>query len=180
MTHYSTRIAKTLMRYLYKGGAQMLVFDKRKGKIEFLRFGYERIAYFRYVIQVDKKGYSVTLHCPIAPCSKDAAAMAAIAEYLSLINETMAFGTNGGHLEGYFDLDCHDGIITFKFFVDCYMRLIASVIRDSIEWPEIDMIRAVPGILDILFCGKTAEAALADYHQRLESSLEILLPKENA
>ena len=177
MKHYSASIARALMRHLRKDNTQALTFDAKHGKIEFLRPGHGRIAYFAYTILLGAKGYSVMLRCPVTPDSGDAETVAAIAKYLAYVNKEMGFGANGGHLEGYFDLNCNSGMIEFRFFVEAYMHLTASVIRDSIEWSGADMDRAVPGILDILFRGATPEAAMADYSRRMENVSEVTFPK---
>lgn len=176
MKHYSTSIARALMRYLRKENTEALVFEAQEGRIDFLQSGHGQIAYYHYSIQINKKGYNVTLRCPVTPIPGDAASMAATAEYLSRVNETLNFGANGGHLEGYFDLNCNSGLVEFKFFVDCYMRLSPAVIRDSLEWPGVDMDRIVPGLIDILFRGISPEVAMEDYHRHMEGDIAIQLP----
>lgn len=177
MKNYSSSIARALMRYLRKANTESLVFEAQDGRIDFLQAGHGQLAYVHYNILVNKKGYTVNARCPITPVPGDAASMAATAEYLSRINNALAFGTNGGHLEGYFDLNCNSGLIEFKFFVDCYMRLSPAVIRDSLEWPGVEMDRVVPGLIDILFRGISPEVSMDDFHSSVERDMKIQLPK---
>ena len=174
MKNYSTDITKKLLRHLRKANTQGLAFHPQTGTIEFLQPGHGQIPYYSFEIQVSKKRYTVKLRCPVTPAPGDAEATASIAKYLSLINQTKGFGFDDGHLEGYFDLNCSNGLIEYEFFVDCYMRLAQDVIRMSLDWPVVDMDRVIPGVLDILFRGVSPDEAMEAYRQRIE--IESTIP----
>ena len=176
MKHYSNGIAKAIKRHLHKTEVTAITFNRKEGTFDFILPCRSLISYFHYSIQVQRKGYIVTLRCPVSPAPGNAAALAGVAEYLSRVNEALNYGANGNHLEGYFDVNCNSGMIEYLYSIQCSAFPSADLMRYSIAWPSIDFDRVIPGIIGILYKDISPEAAMAEYTQRVDQALEIRLP----
>ena len=150
---YSQNIADEIRGFLLDDDWKF-DFDEEKGVF---RFGVKidgkmKSANCRILIRDDS--YTSYAISPINADTEDTGVMRNIAEFVCRAN----YGIKNGN----FELDVRDGEIRYKVFVDCDGGQIPTrdIIRGSIIIPAMMFERYSPGILAVIFAGKSAAEAI--------------------
>ena len=163
---YSNEIATVVKQFL-DGDDWHYSFDENRGIFDFglrIRSKIQKIKYL-----VDVKDDEIVFYgiCPIGADRDDAEMMAQMAEFLCRANY--------GLKNGSFEFDFRDGEIRYKSFVDCDGVLLSTeVVKNSIYCIDAMYKRYAPGIVDIIFAGRSAKDAIAKCEKSPEEELRSL------
>ena len=128
-------------------------FDEEKGIFR-LGVGMKgQIKTLSYIVNVGNDAYTVYATSPIGADAKDGSMMAILSEFICRAN----YGLRNGN----FELDCNDGEIRYKVFVDCDGIVpTKAIVQDSIHCPAGMFQRYESGIIGIIFNGLSAKEAI--------------------
>lgn len=119
-------------------------FDDENG---IFRFGVNiggKLKNINFFVQVHDNAYTVYAISPISADSDSKLAIAAMAEFICRAN----YGLKNGN----FELDCNDGEIRYKIYVNCSdITPSREIVRASMLIPAMMFERYSPGILDLIF-----------------------------
>ena len=119
-------------------------FDEDKG---IFRFGLNidgKLKNIDYLVRIHKNAYTVYAISPLRADSESKLSIAAMAEFICRAN----YGLRNGN----FELDCNDGEIRYKIYVNCSEVMPSrEIVRTSILIPAMMFERYSPGILDLIF-----------------------------
>ena len=129
-------------------------FDEEKGVFKFGVNIDGKMKHVNYFVPVRDDSYTVYAISPVSADSDDPQCMNAITEFICRAN----YGLRNGN----FEVDMRDGEIRYKVFVDCDGGQIPTrdIIRGSIIIPAMMFERYSPGILAVIFAGKSAAEAI--------------------
>ena len=117
---------------------------------------------FRFGVNIDGKMKHVNYFVPVRDDSYTVYAISPVS--LQVMNAITEFicRANYGLRNGNFEVDMRDGEIRYKVFVDCDGGQIPTrdIIRGSIIIPAMMFERYSPGILAVIFAGKSAAEAI--------------------
>ena len=149
---YSFEITNMIIKFLKDVGLQYN-FDQEKGMLHFSINIKCRLQSIQYLVLIGEKEYNVYGILPIRTNYNDAAQLKEMTEFVCRAN----YGLRNGN----FELDCRNGEIRYKSYVDCDGALpTMKVIERSIVCPAAMFKRYAEGILQILFDGMSAVKAI--------------------
>ena len=142
-------------------------FDENTGIFDFVRVK-SKIQKINYIVDVHEDEMIIYGMCPIGADHTNANMMVQMAEFLCRANY--------GLKNGCFELDFRDGEIRFKSFIDCEDLMPSiEVIKNSIHCTAAMFKRYAPGIVDIIFSGRTAKEAIAKCEKSTEDELRSMI-----
>ena len=142
---YSENIVERIRDFITRNGWRYK-FDERKGIFIFgmeAKVRAKKIDYVDYMIKVGKGEYMIYVILPLLADVKNERMMSVLAEFICRINY--------GLEKGSFEINMKDGIIQFKYYINC-MNITPpkDIVEHSITWPLNISGRYMSGFVNII------------------------------
>ena len=161
---YSEELANLVKKYLVDDDWHFS-FHENTGVFDFGLMVKCKLQKINYIVDVRENAIVVYGLCPISADHTDSNMMAQMAEFLCRANY--------GLQNGCFELDFRDGEIRYKSFIDCDDMVPSfEVIQNSIYCTAGMFQRYAPGIVDIIFSGCTAKAAIEKCEKSISAATD--------
>lgn len=160
MTH-TMEIVRAIQENIENHGLKRVSYDEKDNSFGFTMHVSGPVSCIDYIIKVNENDFTVVVVFPLKASNE--ALRASISEFVNRAN----YGLKNGN----FEFDFSDGEVRYKCFVDCEDQIPAQeVISNSIAVPSAMIKRYAPGIVAVLFGGKSPKDAVDECEKGLRPS----------
>ena len=140
---YSREIAATIAEFM-ESEDWNYKFDEKRGVFRFGVVLGSKLKSIRYYLSINEDDYIVYAVSPIGANVEDPDQMSRVNEFLHRANYDLKYGN--------FEIDCTDGEVRYKCYVDCeYLEPNHQIVKESICLPAEMFKRYGDGFLQVLF-----------------------------